>query len=253
MRIYPATDISKGKCVRLYQGRADRETVFSDDPAEMAKRWVDAGAEYLHVVDLDGAFSGEPKNLDVVRRIAALGVPVQLGGGIRREEHVDAALESGCARVIVGTRAIGEPEWFEGLCAGYPGKIVASVDARGEEVAVKGWVEGSGLKVEDVMERLEGAGPAVFIYTDISRDGTLEGPNVEQVERLAEVTRIPLIAAGGMSTIEDVKALSKLRIDGVIIGKALYTGGIDLGEALEVAGTGPQGGKGHQGSGEPRG
>jgi len=236
MRIYPATDISKGRCVRLFQGRAERETVFSDDPVEMAQRWVEAGAEYLHVVDLDGAFSGGPKNLDVVEGIAALGVPVQLGGGMRSDEDVDAAFERGCARVIVGTRAIIEPEWFGGLCSKYPGRIAGSVDARGGIVALKGWVEESELRVGEVLSRLEGAGAAVLIYTDISRDGTLEGPDVEQVRRLVDLTEVPLIAAGGMSSIDDVRALSSLSLHGVIVGKALYTGGIDLREALKVAG-----------------
>ncbi len=232
MRIYPATDISKGKVVRLYQGRADRETVFSDDPVETAQRWVDAGAEYLHVVDLDGAFSGEPKNLGVVRKIAGLGVPVQMGGGMRTEEDVEAALEAGCARVIVGTRAIREPEWLEMLCAKHPGEIAASVDARGDMVAVRGWVEESGLGVGDVMRRLGAAGPAVLIYTDISRDGTLEGADVGRVGRLAKTAGVPLIAAGGISSVEDVRALLVTGIHGVIIGKALYTGGIDLREAV---------------------
>ncbi len=238
MIIYPAVDISKGKCVRLYQGRADRETVFSDDPVEVAQRWIGEGASYVHVVDLDGAFCGSPQNLSTVERIASLGVPIQLGGGIREEENISAAFGSGCWRVILGTRAVLEPDWFEDMSSKYRGKLAVSIDARGAMAAVKGWVEKSQISVEEVMKRLAAAKPAAFIYTDISRDGTLEGPNVPGVRRILERASAPLIVAGGIASLNDIRVLASLQLHGVIIGKALYTGDIVLADAIR-AGAGP--------------
>ncbi|MBZ2171294.1 1-(5-phosphoribosyl)-5-[(5-phosphoribosylamino)methylideneamino]imidazole-4-carboxamide isomerase [Nitratidesulfovibrio sp. SRB-5] len=238
MILFPAVDIKDGRCVRLRQGRADAETVFSDDPAAMARHWQDQGAKWLHVIDLDGAFSGMPANFELIRRICAdLSVPVQLGGGIRDEATAKAYLDAGVERLIIGTVALEEPDLYARLCATFPGRIGVSLDAEGGRLKTKGWVADSGLTVDDVLPRLLAAGTAFVIYTDIDRDGMQTGVNLAALERLAGMCPVPVIAAGGVATLEDVRALYPLTltssVEGAITGRAIYTGTLDLHAAME--------------------
>lgn len=236
MEVIPAIDIRGGKCVRLYQGDYDRETVFSEDPAAVASRWAELGASRLHVVDLDGARDGVSANLSVVGEIAsAVSVPVQLGGGIRTIEAARAAMSAGVDRVIIGTAAVENPDLaaclIEALSAD---AVVVSVDARDGYVAIKGWTEGSRTRASTVVEQMEHRGVRRFMYTDIVRDGTLEGPNLPAIEELMNGTESRLMAAGGISSVEQLLSLAGLEIEAAIVGKAVYTGDIDLGEALEA-------------------
>ena len=236
MIIIPAVDIRKGKCVQLRQGRAEEETVFSDDPVAMAVKWSGAGAEYLHVVDLDGTFAGESRNLDLVKRIVeAVNCPVELGGGLRTDEAVEAALATGIERAIVGTRAVTDPDWLAQLIDRFGGKIVVSVDARAGIVSLKGWTESSTVRTVDLIEDLNALELAALVYTDISRDGELSGPNLEATAEVVGRSRHPVIASGGVSTIENVKALVDINAAGAIIGTALYEGTITLADALHAA------------------
>jgi len=235
MIIFPAVDIKDGRCVRLKQGLADQVTVFNDDPAAAARHWVDLGAQFLHVVDLDGAFSGLPRNFDLIRRICTtVDVPVQLGGGIRDLDTARAYVRAGVHRLIIGTMALADPAAFAALCAALPGKIGVSLDAVDGRLKTKGWVEDSGLTVADVIPRLEADGATFLVYTDIARDGMHAGVNLEAMRDLLHATTLPVLAAGGVSTLDDIKNLFPLAaegLEGAITGRAIYEGTLDLQEA----------------------
>lgn len=237
MNIFPAVDIKDGKCVRLRQGIEDQVTVFSDDPAAMARQWQELGSRWLHIIDLDGAFSGTPRNMELIRSVcSSVKIPVQLGGGIRSLEVAGKYLEAGVSRLIIGTVALEDPELFRELCTAYPGKIGVSLDARDGQLKTKGWVEDAGKTVAEVVPELEAAGAAFFIYTDISRDGMQSGVNIPALEALLDMTKLPVLIAGGISTLEDVQnvfPLAKKGLSGVITGKAIYAGSLDLKAALD--------------------
>jgi phosphoribosylformimino-5-aminoimidazole carboxamide ribotide isomerase len=239
MIIIPAVDIKNGKCVRLVQGRKDDETVFSDDPAAMAEKWACAGAELIHVVDLDGAFEKSPQNIDVVKKILdTIETPIQLGGGIRNELTVRKYLDMGVKRVIIGTEAINNPEWVEQTAKNFPDGIVVGIDARNGFVAIEGWTKSTRIQAVDLARRFENCGVAAINFTDIHRDGMQTGPNLEETRRLAEAVDIPVVASGGISTIKDIQNLLPLEtvgVVGVITGKALYSGTLDFEEALLLA------------------
>ena len=239
MIIFPAIDIRGGKCVRLEEGRFDRETVFAENPADAARRWVEAGSKWLHIVDLDGARAGKPVNLKVVEEIArAFDVQIQLGGGIRTAANVGEVLAAGVQRVILGSVAVKSPELVRQVCADYGERIVIGIDARGGEVAVEGWEKSGLVQVEELALLMKEAGASRIIYTDISRDGMLTGVNVAATLQLADKSGLKIIASGGVRGMEDIQALQPLTehgVEGVIIGKALYTGVISLKDALRVA------------------
>lgn len=236
MILYPAIDIKDGKCVRLKQGLADQVTVFDPDPLAAAAHWLNLGAKALHVVDLDGAFDGEPVNMKIVENICrSSGVPVQLGGGIRDIATAKAYVSAGVSRLLIGTLALADPGTFGAMCAELPGKVGVSLDADGGRLKTKGWVEDSGLTVDDVLPRLEAQGAAFLVYTDISRDGMQSGVNLQAMEALLAKTSLPVIAAGGVATLDDLKALAPLAskgLAGVISGRAIYTGTLDFAEAM---------------------
>ncbi len=237
MYLYPAIDLKDGQCVRLLRGDMDAATVFNDDPGAQARAFVDAGCERLHVVDLNGAFEGRPVNADAVRGILeAVTVPVQLGGGIRSHETIDHWIGAGIARVILGTIALKDPDLVIAACARHPGKIAVGIDARGEYVAVEGWADTSEVKVLELAKRFEDSGVAAIIYTDIDRDGAMQGPNVVATKALAEAISIPVIASGGVSSMEDLSALRDgiPNLEGVISGRAVYDGLIEVGEAVRL-------------------
>jgi phosphoribosylformimino-5-aminoimidazole carboxamide ribotide isomerase len=234
--IYPAIDLRGGRCVRLRQGDYNQETVFGDDPADMARRWVGQGAAYLHLVDLDGARQGNPVNGPGVQAIVrAAGVPCQLGGGLRTEADVDEALGWGVSRVILGTRALREPDWLKGLCARRPDRIVLGIDARDGLVATEGWREVSRTPALDFARQCAGWPLAALVYTDVSRDGMLQGPNLSALAEMARAVPFPVIASGGVTTVDDVRRLARLGLAGCIIGRALYEGRLDLRSALAAA------------------
>ncbi|MFH1596469.1 MAG: 1-(5-phosphoribosyl)-5-[(5-phosphoribosylamino)methylideneamino]imidazole-4-carboxamide isomerase [Pseudomonadota bacterium] len=239
MLIIPAVDIRGGKCVRLRQGRLDAETVFSDDPVAMGLKWQEAGARWLHVVDLDGAFSARPQNLEVIRRLRrALAIPMELGGGIRTLDTLAAYVDLGIDRLILGTVALKDPELAARACAEYPGRIAFGLDARDGLLAVEGWTETSRRTALEVARSLAPLRPAALIYTDISRDGVKRGVNLTATRTLAEAIDLPVIASGGVSSLDDIKALLPLEplgVVGVIVGRALYDGNLDLAEALKIA------------------
>ncbi|MFD1703897.1 1-(5-phosphoribosyl)-5-[(5-phosphoribosylamino)methylideneamino]imidazole-4-carboxamide isomerase [Methylopila henanensis] len=241
MILYPAIDLKGGAVVRLKEGDMDRATVYGHDPAAQAKSFADAGFEWIHVVDLDGAFAGASVNAAAVDAILdAAGVPVQLGGGVRDMKAVDAWLKRGVARVIVGTAAVRDPEFVKAAAKAHPGRIAVGVDARGGKVAVQGWAEVSDMTALDLARRFEDAGVAAIIFTDIARDGLLKGLNLELTRELAEAVNIPVIASGGLADIEDVRRLTapeNAKIAGAITGRALYDGRLDAREALALAGT----------------
>ncbi len=221
--------------MRLVQGEASRETVFSTDPLEVAAGFREAGAEHLHMVDLDGAFEGEPRHLGIVAEVAReTGLKVEIGGGIRTRDTVLRYLNAGVDRVIIGTRALESPDWLAKLCEEFPGRIAAGVDVRDGKVAVRGWVEVSQMTALDLADRLKGIALRAVIFTDISVDGTLAGPAVESTRAFAERVKHPVVASGGVGSLEHVRALAQLPIEGIIIGRALYTGAVALREALEV-------------------
>ncbi len=236
MILFPAVDIKNGQCVRLAQGKSDEVTVFSPDPVAQAEHWAALGAEYLHVVDLDGAFDGHPRNFDLIKAIcAATGIPVQLGGGIRDLATARAYLAAGVSRLIIGTLALTEPAAFAEMCRTFPGRIGVSLDADDGRLKTKGWVEDAGLSVADVLPRMEEAGAAFIVYTDISRDGMQSGVNLMAMRALCGQTKVPVIAAGGVATLADIKALYPLAsqgLQGVISGRAIYVGTLDFVEAL---------------------
>ncbi len=236
MIVIPAVDIRGGRCVRLVRGKPDAETVFSNDPVEMAVRWEEQGARYLHIVDLDGAFEGAPINISVVKNIvSSLSIPAQVGGGIRSDETVERLLDAGVARVILGTRALDSHDWLGELCEKFSGRVVVSVDSVEAKVAVRGWTVVSDTPVTELLERLAKVPLAAVIYTDTSRDGTLTGPPFEQITKVVDSTAIPVIAAGGVTTLDDVRRLAEMNLEGVIIGRALYEGTITLPEANGIA------------------
>jgi phosphoribosylformimino-5-aminoimidazole carboxamide ribotide isomerase len=239
MILYPAIDLKDGRCVRLRQGDMTQATVFNEDPGAQAAAFVADGAEWLHVVDLNGAFAGKPVNGDAVDSIlaATAGAPVQLGGGIRSMETVERWLERGVRRVILGTVAVKDPDLVRDACRNFPGQVALGIDARGGRVAVEGWAEESELGAEDLARRFEDAGAAAVIYTDIDRDGVLAGPNVAATAALARAVSTPVIASGGVSSLADLEAVAATgRIAGAIIGRALYDGRIDLPAALAAVG-----------------
>lgn len=239
MIVYPAIDLRGGRCVRLREGDFAQETVYGDDPVAMAARWAAAGVEWLHVVDLDGARAGHPVQLDVVRAIcAAVAVPVQVGGGMRRAEDAARVLDAGAARVVVGTMAIREPDACAALCAAHPGRVAVGLDARDGRVRVAGWLEGGDAEVVAVAPRVAAMGAACIVYTDIGRDGTEVGPDVAGTRAVARAAGVPVIASGGVGTVDHVRAVAGLAADGVagvIVGRALYTGAVDLAAALTAA------------------
>lgn len=239
MIIYPAIDIRGGRCVRLTEGRFDAETVFADDPAEMALKWAGMGAEFLHLVDLDGALAGEGKNVPVIERILqSVNIPVQLGGGIRNLETIEKLLALGVTRLILGSAAVKNPQLVEEACKKYPGHIAVGIDAKNGEVAIEGWGKGSGVAATELAKQMAAYGVETIIYTDISRDGMLSGVNVEVTAALARACGVPIIASGGVASIEDIRRVKAVEADGVqgcIIGKAIYTGAVDLKEALALA------------------
>jgi phosphoribosylformimino-5-aminoimidazole carboxamide ribotide isomerase len=235
MRILPAIDLRGGQCVRLRQGDYAQETVFGADPAAMARRWVDQGADYLHLVDLDGAKQGRPINGASVRQIvAAAGVPCQLGGGLRSEDHLREALGWGVERVILGTRALQDPDWCERMARTFPNQVALGIDARDGLVATEGWVTVSTRSALELARTCAAWPLAAIIYTDISRDGMLEGPNVEATAQLAAAVAVPVIASGGVTTLDDIARLARRGLAGCIIGRALYEGRLDLAEALAL-------------------
>ncbi|GAB4543753.1 MAG: 1-(5-phosphoribosyl)-5-[(5-phosphoribosylamino) methylideneamino]imidazole-4-carboxamide isomerase [Thermodesulfovibrionia bacterium] len=236
MIIIPAIDIKDGRCVRLLQGRPDAVTEYSDNPVEVAQRWQSLGARLIHVVDLDGAFSGNQKNLEVIKEIRkAVTVDIELGGGIRDMGRIEMLLGIGINRVILGTVAIESPELLKEACRRFPQRIITAIDAKDGLVAVKGWVELTSIKAKELALKMEDYGVWGIIYTDISRDGMLTGPNIEATRQMVESLRIPVIASGGVSSIDDIKRLKEIKgLYGVITGKALYSGAIDLREAIEI-------------------
>jgi phosphoribosylformimino-5-aminoimidazole carboxamide ribotide isomerase len=240
MLIIPAVDIKNGKCVRLLQGRMDDETVYSDDPHAMASKWTRLGAQLIHVIDLDGAFAKAPRNTESIRKILeSVNVPIQLGGGIRNEESVHIYLEMGVKRVIIGTGAIKKPEFVKKVCKTYPGQIVVGIDARNGKVAIDGWTQTTRIEAMELAKEFEDCGVAAINFTDIHRDGMQTVPNLDATLRLAEAVSIPVVASGGVSSIEDIKNLLPLEtagVAGVIIGKALYSGKLDLKAALDLTG-----------------
>lgn len=239
MLVIPAIDIKGGKCVRLVQGKMDQETVYSTNPVEVAKKWQSMGAELLHLVDLDGAVAGEPKNVAAIEAIAdAISIPFQVGGGIRDMDSINLYLTIGASRLILGTAACKDQLFVRDACAKHHGQIMVGIDARDGKVAIKGWEELTNKPAVELAKELEDAGVAGIIYTDISRDGMLKGPNIEGTKALAQAVHIPIIASGGVSNIEDIKKLKELEsvgVAGVITGKAIYTGNLNLAEAIKVA------------------
>ncbi|MCF6147958.1 MAG: 1-(5-phosphoribosyl)-5-[(5-phosphoribosylamino)methylideneamino]imidazole-4-carboxamide isomerase [Candidatus Kuenenia sp.] len=235
MIIFPAIDLKDGKCVRLTQGKKDEETVFSDNPVDMAKSWEGQGAQYLHVVDLDGAFEGLPKNLSTVEQIVnSIKIPIEFGGGLRTAESVKTVLDLGAERVIIGTKAIDSPSWVGELCSAFPGRIAVGIDAKNGKVAVEGWTFLSEQTAIDLARAVEKSSPSAIIFTDISKDGMLQGPNIESLRELLFAVKTPVIASGGISSLKDIENLCKLPIEGMIIGKALYTGHIKFSEAKQL-------------------
>ena len=242
MKIYPAIDIRGGKCVRLFKGDFAQETVFSDSPAAMAKQWAAQGAEYLHLVDLDGARAGRSENLTTVKEILAAGnIPVELGGGIRTTENIAEGLALGVRRVILGSVAVRDPELVREACAKYGDRIVVGIDAKDGIVAVDGWGVSGDVDVITLAKKMKDAGVHTIIYTDISRDGTLSGVNVEATAKLARESGVDVVASGGVKDLADIRALLPYErdgIEGVIVGKSIYTGSLDLKKAIALAAKG---------------
>jgi len=236
--LYPAIDLKEGRCVRLLRGDMAQATIYNDDPADQARRFADAGCQWIHVVDLDGAFAGAPANAKAVEAIlGAVNVSIQLGGGVRTRETVSAWFDRGVARVILGTAAVRDPDFLRATAADYPGRMALGLDARDGKIALSGWAEDSGVDAAQFAERMDDAALAAIIFTDIQRDGALEGPNLDATVALARRLNTPVIASGGVSSMADLRALSRHAADGlagVIAGRALYDGRIDLEEALAL-------------------
>jgi phosphoribosylformimino-5-aminoimidazole carboxamide ribotide isomerase len=239
MIVYPAIDLRGGQCVRLVEGDFGRETVYGDDPVAVARRWAAAGAAWLHVVDLDGARAGQPAQLDLVEAICrAVAIPVQVGGGLRDAAAVRAVLAAGAARAILGTVAVRDPAACGAICRAHPGRIAVGLDARDGGVRTAGWLEGSEARVTEIAPRMAALGAATIIYTDIGRDGTERGPDLTGTVAVARAAGIPVIASGGVGRLDDVRAAAALGgegVDGIIVGRALYTGAVRLEDALAVA------------------
>ena len=240
MIIIPAIDIKNGRCVRLRQGRMDDETVFSENPVEVADRWIEEGAQRIHLVDLDGATSGAPRNFSIIKEIATNhpNIPIQVGGGIRDEDTVQEYLECGVQYVIIGTRAVTAPHFVNDLCLEFPNHIIVGLDAKNGKVAIDGWSKLSHHDVVDLAQHFESDGVAAIVFTDVSRDGMMQGLNVESTVELAAAIHIPVIASGGVTTIDDIKNLCSTDEEGIIgaiVGRALYEGTINLSEAQEIA------------------
>jgi phosphoribosylformimino-5-aminoimidazole carboxamide ribotide isomerase len=235
MEIWPAIDIRGGKCVRLKQGDYSQETVFGDDPSAMAQHWIDLGAKCLHLVDLDGARKGKPVNISVVQEIVRSGVPCELGGGIRDEETIRKLLDLKLNRLVIGTLALKQPDWFKAMCRKFPGRLVLGIDARGGFVATEGWQETSSTPAVKLAQQFVGEPVAALVYTDIATDGMLAGPNVEEMLAMREAVEWPVVASGGVTTKDDVRKLAEAGLSGCIIGRALYEGTITLAEALAAA------------------
>ncbi len=235
MQIIPAVDIKGGKCVRLYQGDYSQETVFSEDPVAMAKQWQSQGARRLHIVDLDGAASGQPENLPIIEAIVKqTGLPVQLGGGIRDEATVTRLLNIGVKRVILGTVAIEQPSLIQGLCRKFGQAIIVGIDARDGFVATRGWKQATTVMALELAQQMAALGVPRLLYTDIKRDGTLTEPNYQAIAGLLNKTKLPVIAAGGIAAVSHLQQLRELGVEAAIVGKALYTGNINLKEALAL-------------------
>ncbi len=240
MLLIPAIDLKDGKCVRLKQGRMEDDTVFSDDPVAVATHWVEQGARRLHLVDLNGAFAGEPVNGDIVKAIAQKhpDLPIQIGGGIRSPEIIQAYLDAGVQWVIIGTKAVNEPEFVRDMCKQFPGHIIVGLDAKDGKVATDGWANVTDVDVIDLARQFQDDGVSAIVYTDISRDGMLQGVNVEATLRLAESISIPVIASGGITNLEDVRnlcAVSELGISGAITGRAIYEKTLDFAEGQALS------------------
>jgi phosphoribosylformimino-5-aminoimidazole carboxamide ribotide isomerase len=238
--LIPAIDLKDGRCVRLRQGRMDEETVFSDDPVEMAARWVGEGARRLHLVDLNGAFAGMPVNGEAIRAIAARfpELPIQVGGGIRDESTIEAYLAAGVRYCIIGTQAVKEPDLVARACKSFRGRIIVGLDAKEGQVAIKGWAEVTEHRVEDLARRFEGDGVAAIVYTDIGRDGMMTGPNIQATRALAELIATPVIASGGITHLDDVRALAENAGSGIvaaITGRAIYEGSLDFAAGQRLA------------------
>ncbi|EKZ4887743.1 1-(5-phosphoribosyl)-5-[(5-phosphoribosylamino)methylideneamino]imidazole-4-carboxamide isomerase [Listeria monocytogenes] len=235
MQIFPAIDLKNGQCVRLFQGDFSKKTVVNEDPIAQAKGFATDGATYLHIVDLDGALEGRPINLEVIQKMKTTAkIPVQVGGGIRSMTQVDYYLESGIDRVIIGSAALTDPDFLRAAVQKYGAKIAAGIDAKNGFVATRGWLDVSQVSYLDLAKRMEKAGVETIIYTDISRDGTLTGPNLEQMANLKEHVKVNLIASGGVSSRADLEALAKLGLYGAIAGKALYNRQISMSDIVEV-------------------
>jgi phosphoribosylformimino-5-aminoimidazole carboxamide ribotide isomerase len=240
MLIIPAIDLKDGRCVRLFQGEMDKETVYFENPLDAAKHWLSEGASFIHIVDLNGAVEGRPVHTKEVAAICKQpGLAVELGGGLRSMEAVEAAVDLGVSRVVIGTAAYDNAEFLRTACNKFPGRIVAGVDARRGKVAVKGWVETTAMDAVELARRCEADGAARIIYTDIGRDGTRAGVNLDETLKIARAVRIPIIASGGVSTFDDIRELlpfEKEGIEGVIVGRALYAGTLRLSDAVQAAG-----------------
>jgi phosphoribosylformimino-5-aminoimidazole carboxamide ribotide isomerase len=240
MLIIPAIDLKDGRCVRLRQGRMEDETVFGDDPVEVAQRWVDAGARRLHMVDLNGAFEGKPVNAQAIRAVAEAfpELPIQVGGGIRDEETVQAYLDAGVQYVIIGTKAVSAPHFVNDLCLEFPGHIIVGLDAKEGKVAIDGWSKLSHHSVIDMAQRFEQDGVEAIVFTDIGRDGMMSGVNISSTVELAQAIHIPVIASGGITNMDDIRALCEVSEEGImgaITGRAIYEGTLDLAAAQQLA------------------
>ncbi|MCX7913868.1 MAG: 1-(5-phosphoribosyl)-5-[(5-phosphoribosylamino)methylideneamino]imidazole-4-carboxamide isomerase [Thermodesulfovibrionales bacterium] len=236
MLIIPAIDLKNGFCVRLLQGKKEEVTTYSDDPVSIALKWQSCGAKLLHIIDLDGAFSGSQKNFQSILNIRkAVDMLIQVGGGIRDLQSIDSLISSGVHRVILGTVAIENPKLVKEAVKNYPGRILVSIDAKDSKVAIRGWVQSTKVEAIELALRMQDYGVAGLVYTDISRDGMLTGPNIEAIQEIVNISEIPVIASGGVSSIDDLKKLSEItKLWGVIIGKALYSGKINLKEAVDL-------------------
>lgn len=239
MIIFPAIDLKDGLCVRLTEGRFDQQTIFSDSPGQMAERWQYEGAEYLHVVDLDGALAGKSKNMQAIKEIVSVcKIPVQVGGGIRNQEAIEAMLGLGVARVILGSVVVKNPDFVKVACKEYGEKIVVGIDARDNQVAVEGWGIAGGIKAGELAKKMAQVGVTRVVFTDIARDGMLSGVNVEATVQLAKESGLKVIASGGVTSLDDIKELKEHTaegIEGAIVGKAIYTGALDLQEIIKLA------------------
>lgn len=239
MNIYPAIDLRGGNCVRLVKGDFSNETIYSTDPGAMAREWASARASSIHVVDLDGALAGESRNLDAIKAIMKEGgIPIEVGGGIRNMSHIERLLTAGVHQVILGSAAVKDPELVKEACKAYPGRIVVGIDAKNGDVAVEGWEASGHIQAEELAKKMADAGLERIIFTDIARDGMLSGVNVEATVAVAKASGLKVTASGGVASLEDLKILKKRETDGIegcIIGKALYTGAIDLRQAVAIA------------------